>query len=440
MSSMEGELGMEREKKKSYKFGLRKKLVLFITLLAVITYSTSAFFIYYIRPAFAADMNEAVFTTATLALGIFWSGVLAFFVAGFITKPLQNLERAAIQASQGNIHDDVLLPNSDDEIRSLGAAFNSMLANLREMVHNIDDNFNKTNDTVISISSASSKASKQAEGIAVTINEISAGAESSAVSIQSTAESVDDVIRIAQEVQNRSKSSETISTEMLKDLTESKKVINSLVEGIEGLAKDNEDSLEAVRRLEDNAKKVEQIIQLVGDIAAQTNLLALNASIEAARAGEHGKGFAVVAEEVRKLADESGKAVQGISELIKNIQSEVGNVVGRITTQVESANNEVKKGTQTNTVIEEMTVTINEMAESVQQISGLVDEQMEYIESTSMQSQEVAAIAEETSAGAVEVAAATKGQATVMENVEQLACDLQKQAESLKNTITRFHL
>ncbi|WP_421385535.1 methyl-accepting chemotaxis protein [Bacillus salacetis] len=315
-----------------------------------------------------------------------------------------------------------------------------MLANLREMVHNIDDNFNKTNDTVVHISEASSKASKQAEGIAVTISEISAGAESSAVSIQSTAESVDDVIRIAQEVQNRSKSSETISTEMLKDLTESKKVINSLVEGIEALAKGNENSLEAVRRLEDNAKKVEQIIQLVGDIAAQTNLLALNASIEAARAGEHGKGFAVVAEEVRKLADQSGKAVQGISDLIKNIQSDVGNVAGSIKTQVENANNEVKKGTQTNVVIEEMTETINEMAESVQQISGLVDQQMEYIESTSRQSQEVAAIAEETSAGAVEVAAATRDQAAVMGNVEQLASALQKQAESLKNTITRFHL
>ena len=99
----------------------------------------------------------------------------------------------------------------------------------------------------------------------------------------------------------------------LTELFQSKEVVNSLVFGIKQLAEENQQSLKTVKRLEENAKKVEQIIELVGDIAAQTNLLALNASIEAARAGEHGKGFAVVAEEVRLLADESAKAVQGIS-------------------------------------------------------------------------------------------------------------------------------
>ncbi|MBM7585249.1 methyl-accepting chemotaxis protein [Bacillus pakistanensis] len=426
--------------KKKYTFGLRKKLALFTTLLAIITYSTSIVFINYIHSAFFSNVNEGIFTIVVLVLGIFWSGVLAFIAAGFIIKPLQKLEKAAIQASHGDIHQDVDLSTSDDEIRSLGIAFNSMLQNLREMVHSVDDNFRSTNDHVIEISQASSRASQQAEGIALTISEISAGAESSAVSIQSTAESVEDVIRIAQEVQNRSKSSEAVSTEMLNELQDSKEVVHSLVNGIVKLAKGNQDSLQAVRRLEENAKKVEQIIQLVGDIAAQTNLLALNASIEAARAGEHGKGFAVVAEEVRKLADESGKAVQGISDLIKNIQTEVGSVVGHITTQVDSANNEAEKGEKTNTVIEDMTKTIHKVASAVKEISTLVDQQMESIQLTSQQSQEVAAIAEQTSAGAEEVTEATKEQAVVMENVERLALNLQAQAEKLKNTITRFQL
>lgn len=426
--------------KKRYKFSLRKKLVLFVTILAIITYSTSMFCLNFVYSHFAIKMSESLFTLITLLLGVIWTGILAFLVAGFITKPLQRLEKAAISASQGNIHTDVLLPKSDDEIRSLGLAFNDMLANLREMVQSIEANFQQTNENVITISEKASSARAQAGGIAQTISEIAAGAESSAIAIQSTAESAQDMIRIAEQVQDNARSSEQVSTEMLSELKESQDVVFSLVNGIEKLAKENQDSLQAVKRLEDNAKEVEQIILLVGDIAAQTNLLALNASIEAARAGEHGKGFAVVAEEVRKLADESGKAVQGITELIHRIQQEVESVVEHISSQVESANQEAAKGTKTNQVIEKMTEIIHEVAEKVKGISGLVDRQMESIQLTSQQSQEVAAIAEETSAGAEEVTEATKEQANVMETIDQLAFDLKGHAEKLKSTIARFHL
>lgn len=428
--------------KKSYKFGLKKKMVLLTTVLAIITYSTSAFFIYFLEPYVQnfVDISPLVYNGAVLGMGIFWSGLLAYMAGGLIIKPLKKLEQSAMKAAEGEIGEDAELSKSDDEIRSLGLAFNNMLANLREMVSQIDTNFKETNDKVISISGQSSAAAEQASIISTTIKEIAAGADSSALSTQSTAESVDEVIRIAEEVQEKARTSESISVEMVKDLQESKNAIHSLISGIERLANDNRESLDTVKRLEENAAKVEQIIQLVGDIAAQTNLLALNASIEAARAGEHGKGFAVVAEEVRKLADQSADAVQGISQLIQNIQAEVQNVVGQISRQVETANSEVKKGEKTNQVIDEMTSTINEMAEVIHTITGLVENQMETIRETSDQSQEMAAIAEETSAGALSVASAAEQQAEVIENVETLAIELKNQAEKLKGTITKFSL
>ncbi len=406
----------------------------------MVTYSTSAIFIYFVYPFVDNMINQEVFMIGTLALGIIWSGILAYFAASFITKPLQKLEQVAIHAANGDIREDVPVSKSDDEIRSLSVAFNKMLQNLREMVKNIEGNFETTNQKVIEITKASSLASEQAQSISRTISEISSGADSSAVSIQETAESVEDVIKIAEDVQQNAKTSEGLAVEMVDSLNSGKEIVESLIVGINKLADNNQVSLEAVNRLETNAKEVEHIISLVGDIARQTNLLALNASIEAARAGEHGKGFAVVAEEVRKLADESSRAVQGISELIQNIQQEVQSVVSQITEQVAVANEEAKKGALTSQAIAGMNTSVHEVADAVKQIVELVEQQMERIQSTSLQSQEVAAIAEETSAGAQEVSAATQHQESVICDVDALAQELATQASELKKTIQRFTL
>lgn len=425
--------------KKRYSFGIQKKIVLFVTVLALVTYTTSAVFINFIQPLlFENATNSLAFEIAMYALGIIWSGLLAYFFSGLIIKPLFNLEKVATLASEGKIGVDVEVPKSKDEIQSVSIAFQSMLVNLREMVQSIEDNFEKTNNTVQQLSQQSSVASEQAEAIAQTIAQISEGAEHSAVAVQETVESVEDVRVLASEVNMRAENSNGQSKEMLRGLAQTTEVIQSLVNGIQQVASESEAALVNVKQLEVNAGKVENIIQLVGDIAAQTNLLALNASIEAARAGEHGKGFAVVAEEVRKLADESGKAVQGISELIIAIQTDVQTVVRQMTNQVNFAVGEAKRVSETNEAVEGMSHKIHHMAESVVEISSLVENQLTNIENTARQSQEVAAIAEETSAGAEEVRSATDEQARSIEQIDRLSFGLKQQSEELFKVISRF--
>ncbi|WP_412095995.1 methyl-accepting chemotaxis protein [Bacillus sp. PS06] len=315
-----------------------------------------------------------------------------------------------------------------------------MLASLRLIVTNIEENVTQTTSKVAEMNDASKNATNQAELISQTIESISKGADQSAVAVQETAESVDHVIKLAEEVQNKANFSADRSVAMVESLKESQGAIDSLITGLTKQVDSSHVSLQAVKRLDENAQRVNDIITLVGDIAQQTNLLALNAAIEAARAGEHGKGFAVVADEVRKLADGSSQAVQDISTLIEEIQTEVSNVVVQITEQVEVGNSEAKNGEITNAAIKTMTDSVHEVANSVKQITELVDHQMDSIKQTAIQSQEVAAIAEETSAGTEEMAASTEEQVQVIEHIYTLSKEFTHQAQELKKTIEQFRL
>lgn len=419
-------------------FTLRRKLVLFVGILALITYTTSFLFIEFIHPMFFVQTNPLIFQIITYALGIFWSCLLAAVFSLIIVRPLQRLENSANQVAEGKIGQDVEMPRTNDEIRSVAEAFQAMVVNLRKMVSGIKDNYKSTDATIEDLSKQSSSVAKNAESISSNIAQISLGAESSAMAIQETVEAIEEVRELATEVNHKAIGSVNRSKEILNNLSSTTEAIRGVVLSIQKIATDNKDALINIRELEKNAEQIEHIIGLVGDIAGQTNLLALNASIEAARAGEHGKGFAVVAEEVRSLADESANAVKGITTLVQTMQQNVNVVVAQMNEQVSFAVNEASRVSETTAAVEGMSKAVHEMADDVVQISQLVNKQMQNIEYTSLQSQEVAAIAQETSASAQEVNTSSNEQSFAIQQVEALANDLQKQSAELYKMIQQF--
>ncbi len=115
------------------------------------------------------------------------------------------------------------------------------------------------------------------------------------------------------------------------EIAQSVEQISSQARASAGIARQATDEAKAVistvERLVATVGQINNVSNLIRDVAGQTNLLALNATIEAARAGVAGRGFAVVAQEVKTLAAQTENATGNITQQISTIEATTSSVV-----------------------------------------------------------------------------------------------------------------
>ncbi|MCL6447922.1 MAG: methyl-accepting chemotaxis protein [Armatimonadetes bacterium] len=336
--------------------------------------------------------------TAGCAAILVVSFLLAYFLARMIADPLRLVEAGAARVARGDLAGEEIRVRAKDEVGRLAGSFNAMLANLREIVGQLQEKAQ-------ALAASATQLSASAE-------QVSAGATETASSAGEVASAVEQVSRNAQKIADASRRADAYANEGRAGIQDVHRQMAAIRNSTENVAA-------AIQGLDAQARQISQIVALITQVAEQTNLLALNAAIEAARAGEYGRGFAVVAEEVRKLAEQSAAAAKEISGLVKAIQEEATKAVAVMDEEV----NQVKSGAEV----------VNSVGETFAQIIALVQELAADI-------RDIASSAGQMSSAVQNVAGAAQEQTATMEEVSSTAQSLAGLADDLERIAGRFRL
>ncbi|WP_439888604.1 methyl-accepting chemotaxis protein [Pseudomonas sp. MBLB4123] len=220
-----------------------------------------------------------------------------------MSQYLLALAAKAEYLAQGHLNQDSQ-PVSEQDV--LGSAFATMLANLRNLVGELNEGI-----TVLATSS---------EEVLAATSQVATNTQETATAISEIVTTVDEVKQTAVLASGKAQSVADSTARTREVAQGGRQSVEEALKGMGQIRDQMQAVAESIMRLGEQSQTIGEIVASVSDLAEQSNLLGVNASIEAMRAGETGKGFSVVAQEVKALADQSKQATAQVRGILGDIQ------------------------------------------------------------------------------------------------------------------------
>ncbi|MCX6690488.1 MAG: methyl-accepting chemotaxis protein [Methanoregula sp.] len=246
-----------------------------------------------------------------------------------------DINRVMLLVGDGKLT-DLIKAKASGEFSSMVNGINGTIKSLRSIVADLTEagiNIGGVSQTVLS---AGQEMNAMVTQLTSSVVQIADGAKAQAQQISQASKESEGVGVIATNTMERAGSMNQMSDLASNSAALGTKAMEETIKNTELMLQGSTNSVSSIESLSKSSEQIQEIVDLIRDIATQTNILAINAAIEAVRAGKHGKGFAVVAEEVKTLSADSKTQAKQISNLVKSLQKEVEHTVVTIKTIAEN--------------------------------------------------------------------------------------------------------
>ncbi|CAO5679752.1 MAG: hypothetical protein NEHIOOID_01106 [Holosporales bacterium] len=305
-----------------------------------------------------------------------------------LTKTLEKIINQVVQGELNHRVDGSLLKGS---MANLGNQFNKLLDTITLFMDEVLDVFqnvakgnltrkmdidlhgkfalaqNEINESIGHLNAVIYRVVQSGQSITGQVHSLSSGVtdlsnrtETQASNLQETAAAMEE---LASAVRHTTDNAIDVQSKMVKtnhDADEGLKIV--------------QESIQAIKKIEQSSKQISKIILMIDEISFQTNLLALNAAVEAARAGTAGEGFSVVAQEVRHLAQRSTEASKQIKNLIEESATQVHKGVELVYQSGENFNGISKSIHDVSDLIDQISTANIEQAGTLNEINNAISQ------------------------------------------------------------------